>query len=108
MYLVFSLKGHWRKRVIKNESIIFIEDQEIPTYKTYWLVQFYMACTTSYKKDTVVILEEGNQTYPRCSKCDMFVPHKALNGQHLMKALCRRGEERKWCHLYEEEEQAGT
>ena len=33
--------------------------------------------------DTIVILEEGNQPYPRCPQCDMFVSHKALNVRHL-------------------------
>ena len=42
-------------------------------------------------RDTIVILEEGNQTYPLCPKCDMFVTHKDLNGWHLVMSFCRRG-----------------
>ena len=55
-----------------------------------------------------MILEEGNRPYPRYPKCDMFVSHKALNGQHLTTAFLRRGEERKRRRLAEEEVQAGT
>ena len=32
-----------------------------------------------YVWDTIVILEFGNWPYPRCAKCDMFVPQQALN-----------------------------
>ena len=59
-------------------------------------------------RDTIVILAEGNQPYSRCLKCDMFVSHKALNGQHLTVAFCRRGEELKRCHMAEEEAQGDT
>ena len=55
-----------------------------------------------------MILEEGNRPYPRCPKCEIFVSHKALNGRHLATAFCQRGEERKRCHLAEEEARAGT
>ena len=34
-------------------------------------------------QDTVVIMEEGNLTHPRCPRCDLQVPRKALNGRHL-------------------------
>ena len=34
-------------------------------------------------QDTVVMLEEGNFPQPRCARCDMQVPQKALNGHHL-------------------------
>ena len=60
-----------------------------------------------YVWDTIVILEEGNRPYPRCPKCDMFLSHKALNGQHLAIAFCRRGEGRKRCRLVEEEVREG-
>ena len=50
-----------------------------------------------------MILEEGNQPYPRFSQCDMFVSHKALNICNLMTKFCRRGEERKRHRLAEEE-----
>ena len=35
-------------------------------------------------QDTIVILEEGTQPYPRCTQCDIFVPQKALNGRNLV------------------------
>ena len=38
----------------------------------------------------------------------MFVSHKSLNGQHLMRDFCRWGYERKRRHLAEEEAWAGT
>ena len=38
-------------------------------------------------RDTIVILEEGNQPYPWCPKCDMFVLHKALNSWVLVKVF---------------------
>ena len=56
-------------------------------------------------RDAIVILEEGNCTYPRCPQCDMFVPQKYLIGQHLATSLYRRGMERKWRRLSEEEAQ---
>ena len=59
-------------------------------------------------QDTIVILEEGNQPYPRCPQCDTFVPHKFLNGQKLKTELCRQGMERKWSCLAEEEAREGT
>ena len=33
--------------------------------------------------DTVVFLEEGNLPLPRCPRCDLQGPRKALNGRHL-------------------------
>ena len=32
--------------------------------------------------NTVVILEEGNPSHPRCARCDMLVPWQDLNGRH--------------------------
>ena len=46
-------------------------------------------------QDTVVMLEEGNLPHPRCPRCDMQVPRKALNGLHLGTAQCAKGAERK-------------
>ena len=54
-------------------------------------------------RDIIVILEEGNRPYPRCSQCDIFVPKHSLNGRHLATALCKRGVERKWRYLEDEE-----
>ena len=45
--------------------------------------------------DTVVILEEGNLPLPWCTRCDMMVPRRALNGRHPSTAQCARGAERK-------------
>ena len=54
------------------------------------------------------ILEEGNQNYPRCLKCDILVSHKALNGRNLATGFFRRGAERNWRLMIEEEEGSGT
>ena len=53
--------------------------------------------------DTVVMLEEGNFPRPRCARCDMQVPRKALNGRHLGTAQCAKGAERKRRRLAETE-----
>ena len=54
-------------------------------------------------QDTVVMLEEGKSPHPRCAKCDMEVPQKALNGRHLETAQCAKGAERKIRRLDETE-----
>ena len=54
-------------------------------------------------QDTVVMLEEGNFPHPRCARCDMQVPRKALNGSHLGTAQCAKGAERKRRRLAETE-----
>ena len=54
-------------------------------------------------QDTVVMLEEGNSPHPRCARCDMQVPRKALNGCHLGTAQCAKGVERKRRRLAETE-----
>ena len=53
--------------------------------------------------DTVVILEEGNFPHPRCAKCDMQVPRRALNRRHPGTAQCAKGAERKRRRLEETE-----
>ena len=53
--------------------------------------------------DTVVILEEGNLPHPRCPRCDILVPQRALNGRHPATAQCARGDERKRRRLAEAE-----
>ena len=53
--------------------------------------------------DTVVILEEGNLSLPRCPRYDLQVSRKALNGLHLDTSQCRTGTERKRQRLAEEE-----
>ena len=54
-------------------------------------------------RDTVIILEEGNLPHPRCSRCDMLVPWRALNGKHHDTAMCRSGAERKRRRMAETE-----
>ena len=54
-------------------------------------------------QDTVVMLEEGNFPHPRCARCEMQVPRKALNGRHLGTAQCAKGAERKRRRLAETE-----
>ena len=41
--------------------------------------------------NTVVILEEGNFPHPRCARCDMQVPRRALNEQHPGTTQCLKG-----------------
>ena len=53
--------------------------------------------------DTVVMLEEGNSPHPRCSRCDMQVHRRALNGRHPGTAQCAKGAERKRRRLAETE-----
>ena len=54
-------------------------------------------------QETVVMLEEGNLPHPRCPRCDLQVPSKALNGRHLGTAQCKKGAERKRRRLAEKE-----
>ena len=54
-------------------------------------------------QDTVVMLEEGNLPHPRCPRCDMQVPGKALNGLHLGTTQCTKGAERMRRRLAETE-----
>ena len=53
--------------------------------------------------DTVVMLEEGNLPLPRCPRCDLQVPSKALNGRHLETLQCKKGAEKKQRRLAETE-----
>ena len=55
-------------------------------------------------RDTVIILDEGNLSHPRCPLSDMLVPWKDLNGTHRCTAQCNRGVERKRRILAAEEE----
>ena len=54
-------------------------------------------------RDTVIILEQGDLPHPRCRRCDMLVPWRALNVRHLATAKCVKGVERKRRRLVEEE-----
>ena len=58
--------------------------------------------------DTVVILEEGNLSLPRCPRCDIQVSRKALNGRHMGTNQCRTGAERKIWRLAAAEGEAAT
>ena len=53
--------------------------------------------------DIVIILEEGNLPHPRCSRCNMLVPWRALNGRHHATALCKKDAERKRRRMAEAE-----
>ena len=53
--------------------------------------------------DTMVVLEEGNFPHPRCARCNMQVPRRALNGRHPGTAQCTKGAERKTRRLAETE-----
>ena len=52
---------------------------------------------------TVVMLEEGNLPLPRCPRCDLQVPRKALNERHLGTFQCKKGAEQKRRRLAETE-----
>ena len=45
--------------------------------------------------DTVVMLEEENFPHPRCARCNMQAPLRALNGRHPGTSQCLKGAERK-------------
>ena len=53
--------------------------------------------------DTVVMMEEGNFPHPRCAKCNMQVPQRALNRFHWGTMQCAKGAERKRQQLEETE-----
>ena len=50
-------------------------------------------------RDTVVILEEGNLSHPRCPLCGMLVSLRALNWTHRRIAECKLAAERKQWRL---------
>ena len=54
-------------------------------------------------RDIVIILEEGNLPHPRCPRCDMFVPWRALNDRHKNTEMCRSGAYKKRRRLAEVE-----
>ena len=54
-------------------------------------------------RDVVIILEEGNLPHPRCSRCDILVPWRALNGRHHATPMCKKGVERKRRRMAEAE-----
>ena len=46
-------------------------------------------------QDIMIILEEGNLPHPRCSRCEMLVPWRALIRRHHDNIMCRKVSERK-------------
>ena len=46
-------------------------------------------------RDTVIIVEEVNLSYPRCPHCNVVVPWLALNVRHPNTSQCAKGVERK-------------
>ena len=58
--------------------------------------------------DIMVILEEENFPHPRCTRCNMIVPRRALNGRHPGTAQCKKGAKRKRQRLAEAETQEST
>ena len=54
-------------------------------------------------QDIVIILEEGNLPHPRCSRCDILVPWRALNGRHHATVMFRKGAEPKRRRMVEAE-----
>ena len=54
-------------------------------------------------RDTMIILEEGNPPHPRCPRCNILVPWKSLNGQHITTDQCIKGVEQKRRRLTEED-----
>ena len=57
---------------------------------------------------TLVFLEEGYHSLPRCPKCDRCVSCRALKGSHWSMVMCAKWAERKRKRLREEEVQAIT
>ena len=53
--------------------------------------------------DTVVITKEEKIPHPRCTRCDILVPWRALNGRHPATAQCARGAEQNRQRLAEAE-----
>ena len=51
----------------------------------------------------MIILEEGNLPRPRCPRCDMFVPWRALNDRQKTTEMCRSGADKKRRRLEEAE-----
>ena len=51
----------------------------------------------------MITLDEGNLPHPRCSRCDMMVPGRELNGRHHATAMCKKGAEIKRRRMAEAE-----
>ena len=61
-----------------------------------------------HTRHTIMMLEEGNRSYRRCLKCDIFVSHKALSSRHFTMDFWQREEERKQHLLVDWEARAWT
>ena len=59
-------------------------------------------------RDTLEILEEGNQPHPKGPRCDMFVPRRALKFHHSATEIWRRGEKHTHFRLVLEEAREGN
>ena len=59
--------------------------------RTAMRMQFF----NRYVQDIVIILEEGNLPHPRCPRCDMLVPWRALNVRHPATSQCAKGAEQR-------------
>ena len=88
----FPMKGGLRRCPVEGCPGALATRTAIRVHFVHWHVQ-----------DTVVMLEEGNLPHPRCPRCDLQVPRKALNGRHLGTAQCKTGAERKRRRLAETE-----
>ena len=51
----------------------------------------------------MIILEEGNLPHPRCPRCNILVPWRALNGRHHAISQCQKGAEQKRRRMAEAE-----
>ena len=58
--------------------------------------------------NTVVITEERKFPHPRCARCDMLVPRRALNARHPSTAQCKKGTEWKRRRLAEADTREST
>ena len=51
----------------------------------------------------MIIMEEENLPHPKCPRCDMFVPWRALKGRHKSTEICRSWADKKRQRLAEAE-----
>ena len=46
-----------------------------------------------HMEDIVVVINEGTVTHSRYEQCDMFIPQGKMEGGHLGRTICKRGDE---------------